>query len=126
MRIVTIEKAIDAINSFRSPDSEVAVDALEQALKFFDDKHVGPLPLEAVQSILRLFRRCPTGDVYGLFWTALHIIEKHPGSYEEALVEAVASGTPGEFEARLVNRLLSSDITRVGNVDLNELAESMG
>lgn len=114
---MTRDQAIDAIRSVVSLDDDQQLEQLQEAIEYFVDNP--KLSTDAVRALFELIERFPHDDGYGMFWTALHLLEGTAG-YESALVESVQR-TPCEFTLGMVNALLNADIRSVNDDDLVEL-----
>src|SRR5436853_1628279 len=113
------EKEIIAnLDSISSVEDEKELQRLEGSLKqlFESDQ-----PEIGIDALFRLYERFPTGTAFGLFWTVLSGLEKISG-YEQHLVESLKR-QPSEFSLLMVNRLLNSGITKVGDTNLLSLLE---
>ena len=71
----------------------------------------------------RLYERYPEWDGHGVAWAILHGIEAQPDS--DAHVVASVRRRPTEFPLLMVNRILNSGTTAVGDVDLLALLRSI-
>lgn len=110
---------IDRLASFKDPQDEAQLDELDETVSAVKPELCGEAE---VRALLNVFERFPGDDGYGVFWAILHCLEKCPG-YEALLVESAAR-TPVEFNLSMVNRLLNSGVTKVGERSLLSVLEA--
>jgi len=105
---------------FDSPEDEAQLQRLDELIQGFSD--VQPTRQD-FEELLSVFERFPDHDGFGVFWSIVHCMEHFQG-YEPALLESVRR-TPGEFNLMMINRMLNTDITAVGNNSLLELLQTV-
>lgn len=71
----------------------------------------------------RIFERFPESDGNGVFWSILHGIEAQPGS--DAHVVTSVLRKPTQFPVLMVNRILNSGRSEIGEIDLLGLLQSV-
>lgn len=105
---------------FDSPEDEAQLQRLDELIQGFSD--VQPTRQD-FEELLSVFERFPDHDGFGVFWSIVHCMEHFQG-YEPALLESVRR-TPGEFNLMMINRMLNTGITAVGNNSLLELLQTV-
>lgn len=105
---------------FDSPEDEAQLQRLDELIRGFSD--VQPTRQD-FEELLSVFERFPDHDGFGVFWSIVHCMEHFQG-YEPALLESVRR-TPGEFNLMMINRMLNTGITAVGNDSLLELLQTV-
>src|SRR5688572_21103710 len=105
---------IEAFRPDANDDNWRELDALVQAL----DADSSALP-----TLLRVFERFPRHDGHGVFWAILHTIEAIE-DYAPVLVEHVTR-TPTEMGITMLQRLVTSNITHVGPIDVSSLIATL-
>ena len=100
-----LQGTLAVIDGIKSVTDAGELQKLEVGL---DELFKAPFPERGIETLFRLFERFPNDDGYGVFWTVLHGIEHQP-DYEPHLKASVRH-IPTEFNLRMVNRLLNSDL----------------
>jgi hypothetical protein len=89
-----------------------------------DELKASPTPARGIDALFGVFERHPgTSSGSGVLWTVLHTLEALPG-YEFKLVESLRR-RPSVLAVMMVNRLLNSGVTDVGEDSLIELLEGI-
>jgi hypothetical protein len=110
----------ESLKNFDSPHNEDQLRELERVVGSLLPEHCGK---EEIRSLLGVFERFPDDDGYGIFWSILHFLEAC-SDYEPLLVESVQR-KPVEFNVQMLNRLLNSGVTDIGEHSLYLLLESV-
>lgn len=108
--------AADALRCLESLEDDEQLAVLESIVRTVGDPRVATRLMPALFGVLERF---PWSESHGGFWSILHAIERVDG-YEAQLVESVRR-SPGEYNLRMVNRLLESGARRVAGVNLHDL-----
>lgn len=74
---------------------------------------------DLMRALFRVFERFPEDDGFETFWSILHAIEAQD-NYEPILFESTRA-QPSEFAVLMVNRILNTGTTHVGDEDLLQL-----
>jgi len=100
----------------------------ENELRALDDavQRLGAVarPERAIEALLGILERFPSGDGYGVFWGILHALETMPGQYESPLVQSIQR-QPSEFSLNMLYRIIKDGQTEAGGVDLYHLLEDV-
>ena len=97
------------------PDDWIELNRLDEIVQDLS----GPNGARAIPALFGVWERFPGYEDHGVFWSILHALEALPG-YENELIASVRRA-PGEWNLRMVNRVLNGGETHVGSVDLMQL-----
>jgi hypothetical protein len=115
-----MQTIIDTIDGITSLTDEAQLRRLEAAM---DAYFAAPDAADHLDVWFRLYERFPEDDAFGICWTILHGIERFPAS--DRLVVASVRRKPSSFPVMMINRLINSGQSRVGDVELLALLQAV-
>lgn len=108
------------LDALMDPQSEEQLSTLQSALDAIPQLRDARA---CVPAMFRIFERFPWADGFESFWGILHTLERIDG-YEGYLLSSVKR-MPGEFNLRMVNRLLNGGVHQIDGVPLLALLEEV-
>lgn len=117
---MTVETAMARLRNLSSVREVQQLESLESVLTELARRD---LTKEECVALLNLFERFPEDDAFGVFSSIVHLLEAQNG-YEILLVDSVRR-VPNEFNLSMVVSLINGGFSHVGDVDLEELLQSV-